>query len=443
VFRFCSGSTTSETAILTGALGFGKKAVKNREDDMKRSFSFLAGLIVISFLLVFTVGAAPSPRETLSREALNASAWALAGLDERVPVDIRRNLTFLREDLLDEAKSALQSGVLSYKLGSDLCNALIGALDERNEASVRAGYRAAQANAATKVTSADLEVRRNYLMSWPQYAREQSQRAEIARQQNNQTALARQVVLGEWASRAASLRRNLDELYKRYREALRQDPNFQMSGGIVSAKNLDRKLRVPPPRHKRVESLVGFQSLFNGRDLTGWTGDTKGYGVADGKIICSNFGGNLYTEKVYSDFIVRFEFKLTPGANNGLAIHTSATGDSAYEGMEIQILDDTAEKYAQLKPWQFHGSIYGVVAAKGGHLKPVGEWNVEEVSAIGPSVKVVLNGVCILDANLEKIKKAMDGRSHPGRHNKSGHIGFLGYESLVEFRNIYIKELSQ
>ena len=46
-------------------------------------------------------------------------------------------------------------------------------------------------------------------------------------------------------------------------------------------------------------------------------------------------------------------------------------GDAAYVGMEIQILDDSAERYKNIKPYQHHGSIYGVVAAKTGYQKPV------------------------------------------------------------------------
>ncbi len=188
----------------------------------------------------------------------------------------------------------------------------------------------------------------------------------------------------------------------------------------------------------------GFVSLFNGKDLSGWTGDTKGYLAEDGMIVCKP-GGVLYTEKEYSDFIFRFEFKLTPGANNGIGIRWPGKGDAAYAGMEIQILDDTAEKYAKLQPYQYHGSIYGIVPAKRGHLKPVGEWNVEEISAIGPRIKVTLNGVVIVDANLDEIKQTdnmHDLKKHPGLHNKSGHIGFLGHGSVVWFRNIRIKDLS-
>ncbi len=188
----------------------------------------------------------------------------------------------------------------------------------------------------------------------------------------------------------------------------------------------------------------GFVPLFNGKDLTGWEGDTKGYVAEDNMIVCRP-GGNLYTAKEYSDFVMRFEFKLTPGANNGLGIRWPGKGDAAYAGMEIQILDDTSPKYAKLQPYQYHGSIYGVVPAERGHQKPVGEWNVQEVTAIGPHIKVVLNGVTIVDANLDEIKqtdKMHDLKKHPGLHNKSGRIGFLGHGSVVEFRNIRLKEIA-
>jgi HEAT repeat protein len=189
----------------------------------------------------------------------------------------------------------------------------------------------------------------------------------------------------------------------------------------------------------------GFVSLFNGIDLTGWVGDREGYGEEEGKIVVypDRGSGNLYTEKEYSDFILRFEFKLTPGANNGLGIRAPLEGDAAYAGMELQILDNTAEKYKDLQPYQYHGSIYGVVPARRGYLKPVGEWNEQEVIADGWKVIVKLNGVIIVDAQIDGagIPETMDGRDHPGLKRTKGHIGFLGHGSRVEFRNIRIKEL--
>jgi hypothetical protein len=118
-------------------------------------------------------------------------------------------------------------------------------------------------------------------------------------------------------------------------------------------------------------------------------------------------------------------------------------GDAAYAGMELQILDNTAEIHKDLKPYQYHGSIYGVAPAKRGYLKPVGEWNDQEVIADGRRITVKLNGVVIVDADIDEASspKTMDGRDHPGLKREKGHIGFLGHGSRVEFRNIRIKEL--
>jgi hypothetical protein len=187
----------------------------------------------------------------------------------------------------------------------------------------------------------------------------------------------------------------------------------------------------------------GFVSLFDGKTLNGWEGDTKGYTAEEGVLICRKDGGGfLYTEKEYGDFELRFEFKLTPGANNGLGVRTPRGGDPAYVGMEIQILDDTAEQYKNLQPYQYHGSIYGVVPAKRGHLKPVGEWNKQTVICKGKQVTVILNGETIVDANIEEAStpKTIDGNKHPGLEREKGYLAFCGHGAHVEFRNIRIKE---
>ena len=190
----------------------------------------------------------------------------------------------------------------------------------------------------------------------------------------------------------------------------------------------------------------GFVSLFNGKNLEGWIGNTSGYAAKDGTIVCAEgVKGNLMTEKEYSDFILRFDFKLAPGTNNGLAIRSpgASQGSQAYKGMELQILDDSAEKWADLKDWQFHGSLYGCAAAERGHLKPVGEWNRQVVIAHGPDIVVILNGSIILSVNTDKLaaEGTPDGREHPGLKRRKGHIGFLGHGDPVAFRNIAIKEL--
>jgi len=181
-----------------------------------------------------------------------------------------------------------------------------------------------------------------------------------------------------------------------------------------------------------------MRSLFNGKDLTGWKGE--GYVVEDGAIVCTPEGRNLITEETFSSYALEFEFKLEPGTNNGLGIHYPGEGDGAYTGMEIQVLDNTAEKYKDLKDYQFHGGIYTLAAAKKGFLKPVGEWNRERVTVNGSEVKVELNGELILAVNLDELAEAHP--KHEGVKRRSGHIAWLGHGDKVSYRNINIAEIA-
>lgn len=195
----------------------------------------------------------------------------------------------------------------------------------------------------------------------------------------------------------------------------------------------------------------GFRSIFNGRDLDGWVYGTQngkvnkagaGYRVADGILYCTPAdGGNLFTDRDYANFTFRFEFRLTPNANNGIGIRAPLEGDAAYVGMEIQVLDDGGSDYKTLQPWQYHGSIYNVVAAKRGSQKPVGEWNSEEIVANGSRIQVTVNGQTIVDADLANMNDTETLKKHPGLGRNTGRIGFLGHGAKVEFRNMRIKEL--
>ena len=203
-------------------------------------------------------------------------------------------------------------------------------------------------------------------------------------------------------------------------------------------------LPVPKPPAPPVQDEEGFIALFNGTDLTGWTGATNGYQVEDGNLVCiPEIGGKLMTEREYSDFILRFDFRLTPGTNNGVGIRAPLPGDAAYNGMEIQILDDTAAQYAKLQPYQYHGSVYGVCPCERGHQMPLGEWNSEEIRAWDRRITVTLNGVVITDCDLDEARLpfTLDHKDHPGLMNETGHIGFLGHGSRVELRNIRIREI--
>ncbi|MGI6572311.1 MAG: family 16 glycoside hydrolase [Fermentimonas sp.] len=207
--------------------------------------------------------------------------------------------------------------------------------------------------------------------------------------------------------------------------------------------------RVQPFTLSEEEEKEGFKVLFDGTHMHHWIGNTTDYFIEDGVMVVDPQGRNtsgtrnLYTKEQYDNFVFRFEFMLTPAANNGLGIRTSMEGDAAYIGMELQILDNEAPVYEKLQPYQYHGSVYGVIPAKRGYLKPVGEWNYQEVIANGDRITVILNGTTILDGDIREASKngTMDKREHPGLLNESGHIGFLGHGSKLKFRNIRVKKL--
>ena len=194
----------------------------------------------------------------------------------------------------------------------------------------------------------------------------------------------------------------------------------------------------PPP---------GFVSVFNGRDFTGWAGPVENYEVKDGAMVCRPAkGGTIFTQQEFTNFTVRLEFKLPPGGNNGLAIRYPGTGDTAYTGMcECQVLDENFESATgqTIDPRQAHGSAYGMVAARRGFQKPIGEWNFEQVTVRGSTIKVELNGMVILDADLSRVTEFLANHPHPGKDRVSGHFGFAGHNDPVKFRNIFIKPLNK
>jgi hypothetical protein len=234
-------------------------------------------------------------------------------------------------------------------------------------------------------------------------------------------------------------------------------PFILLMACLAAAMTVVLSAAMPAPQEKE----AGFTPLFNGKDFTGWVygqrangtenKSGKGYQIENGVIYSTREdGGNLYTEKEYANFIFRFEFRLTPNANNGIGIRAPLVGDAAYAGMEIQVLDDGGSEYTNLLPGQYHGSIYKVVPARRGFQKPVGEWNSEEIIADGRHITVKLNGTTIVDANLDDVTDEATLKEHrdlskpegsQGIANTKGHIGFLGHGAHVEFRNLRVKVL--
>lgn len=228
--------------------------------------------------------------------------------------------------------------------------------------------------------------------------------------------------------------------------AARGPIHLQTHGGEIRWRNLYLR-EIPAEEANSLlrgdDSEQGFHSLFNGQDLSGWAGAVDNYEVREGAIVCRDgHGGVLHTEKPYADFAVRLEFKLPAGGNNGLAIRYPGEGNAAYDGMtELQVLDNDAEVYDRLDNRQYHGSSYGMVAAHRGYLRPVGQWNYQEVTVRGSRIQVELNGTFILDADVSQVTKFMADTAHPGKDLKQGFFGFAGHNDPVMFRRVAIKEL--
>jgi Domain of Unknown Function (DUF1080) len=222
---------------------------------------------------------------------------------------------------------------------------------------------------------------------------------------------------------------------------------LQTHGGEIRWRNLFiRQIHSDEANERlRGSDTEGFKPIFNGKDLTGWAGPLDCAAVVDAALVWqAGKSGTIYTQEEFTNFVVRLEFKLPPGANNGLAIRYPGEGNPAYVGMcECQVLDDNYEQATGTKidPRQAHGSAYGMVGAHRGFHHPVGEWNYQEVTVNGSTIRVELNGVKILDADLSKVSDFMSNSAHPGKNRTSGHFGLAGHDDPVTFRNISIKSL--
>lgn len=241
----------------------------------------------------------------------------------------------------------------------------------------------------------------------------------------------------------------LENYYDRAQPLIPRGPiQLQTHGGEIRWKNIF--LREIPATEANAQLQrrgidEGFKTLFNGEDLSNWAGSVDNYEVADGAIRCkAGKGGVLHTKDEYSDFKVSLEFKVPAGGNNGLAIRYPGQGDTAYVGMcELQVLDNDDPKYAKLDKRQYHGSAYGMAPAARGYQRPTGEWNYQEVTVVGSTIKVELNGNVILDTDLSKITEYMANSPHPGKDRTSGFFGFAGHGDAVSFRNVRIKSLAK
>lgn len=241
----------------------------------------------------------------------------------------------------------------------------------------------------------------------------------------------------------------LENYYDRKTPVPKRGPiQLQTHGGEIRWRNIFLR-EIPGEEANRIlhaKCTAGFRPLFNGRDFTGWTGAVDSYEVRDGALVCRpGKGGTLFTQEEFEDFVVRLDFKLPRGGNNGLAIRYPGQGNTAYVGMcELQVLDDDYEKATGdvIDPRQAHGSVYGMIPAHRGYQRPIGEWNFQEVTVRGSRITVELNGTVILDGDVAAVKEFMGNTPHPGKDRRRGHFGFAGHNDPVAFRSVWLKPLN-
>jgi hypothetical protein len=194
------------------------------------------------------------------------------------------------------------------------------------------------------------------------------------------------------------------------------------------------------------QNAEDFQELINGKDLSNWIGAVENYEVVNGAIVCKKGkGGDLLSKEEYENFVARIEFMLPAGGNNGFALRTPIGGHSSKDGLELQVIDSDGYNAAHpnnpLKPYQYHGSLYNCVGAKHGFLRPVGQWNFQEIEVRGQKIKVTLNGTKILDVDIDQFDRSQIEHPPLGLDRRKGHIGFAGHNDPVVFRSLKVKPL--
>ncbi len=184
---------------------------------------------------------------------------------------------------------------------------------------------------------------------------------------------------------------------------------------------------------------LGHEALFDGKSLKGWEGATGEaeacWEVKDGTLVCTGKRGPwLRSLKQYADFNLRLEYRLKPAGNSGVFVRVAKRGAHrrAGDGIEVQILDDNHKKYADIAPYQFCGSLYGIAPARHHVSRPAGRWNTLEIDCRGSSYRITHNGAVIVDATAEALPKLSERR-------KRGFVGLQNHSEEVHFRHLRVE----
>ncbi|HEX7377824.1 MAG TPA: DUF1080 domain-containing protein, partial [Pirellulales bacterium] len=179
----------------------------------------------------------------------------------------------------------------------------------------------------------------------------------------------------------------------------------------------------------------GWRDLFDGKSLVGWTGDVGLMTVENGVLVNAGKRGIAVAPGEYRDVELELEFRLANGGNSGLVICYSGDGDPSQNGLEVQMLDDTANR--RLQGVQRCGAVYGLAAAKPGHFKRWPAWNRLRVTSVDDNVRVQLNSTLVTDATRSLMKRA--NPQHAGVARTSGKVCLFPIQGRSEYRSIRIR----
>jgi type 1 glutamine amidotransferase len=199
----------------------------------------------------------------------------------------------------------------------------------------------------------------------------------------------------------------------------------------------------PTPPTARTQSA--WITPFNGKDLAGWTCKPGAWAVEDG-VLARKGGSDIWTQQQFGDFVLDLEFKVDKGTNSGVFFRTADTSDCVQTGIEMQVLDSYGKPIADKHDC---GAIYDCLAPSRNTVRPPGEWNTLRLVCRGPRIEVVMNGLKVVNMNLDDWKEA--GQNPDGSPNKfrtaykdmprAGYLGFQDHGSPVWYRNIRIRPL--
>ncbi|MFN8258939.1 MAG: DUF1080 domain-containing protein [Bacteroidales bacterium] len=222
-----------------------------------------------------------------------------------------------------------------------------------------------------------------------------------------------------------------------------------------------------PNTLSKAETDEGWKLLFDGTTTTGWRGYQKkefpkGWVIEDGTIKCNGSGrgeagakegGDIVYDKVFSNFDLKLEWKVSKGGNSGIFYLGQEKLDFIWKtAPEMQVLDNVNHPDAKLGKDgnRMAGSLYDLIPAKPQNAKPFDEWNSVEIIVYKGTVVHKMNGETVVEYHLwtPEWDKLVAGSKFPALNKdwakvaSEGLIGLQDHGDDVWYRNIKIKELN-